>query len=208
MSVMMSQITSLTIVYSNIYSKCRSKKNTKALHHWPLYGEFTGDQWILCTKDQLQGKGFHLMMSSWIYSTQNVTNSALKCTVIGTTSLTSWGQDKMVAIWQMTFQIYFIVWNLFSISNDISSKFIPNGTINNILSSVQVMAWHQPGNKPLSETMMVRSLTHLCITQPQWVYLSMLSILVWHLRHFNDLSAGLFGGNIKTNLYFLSFLIV
>ena len=31
------------------------------------------------------------------------------------------------------------------------------------------MAWRQPGDEPLSESMMVSLLTHICITQPQWV---------------------------------------
>ena len=31
------------------------------------------------------------------------------------------------------------------------------------------MAWRRPANKPLSEPMMVISLTHICITRPQWV---------------------------------------
>ena len=31
------------------------------------------------------------------------------------------------------------------------------------------MAWHWPGNKPLSEPMMVSLLMHICFTQPQWV---------------------------------------
>ena len=31
------------------------------------------------------------------------------------------------------------------------------------------MAWRRPGDKPLSEPMMVRLLTHICVTQPQWV---------------------------------------
>ena len=31
------------------------------------------------------------------------------------------------------------------------------------------MAWRQPGNKPLSEPMMIILLKHICITQPQWV---------------------------------------
>ena len=32
------------------------------------------------------------------------------------------------------------------------------------------MAWRWPGDKPLSELMMVRLPTHICITQAQWVY--------------------------------------
>ena len=31
------------------------------------------------------------------------------------------------------------------------------------------MAWRRPGDKPLSEPMMVSLLTHICITRPQWV---------------------------------------
>ena len=31
------------------------------------------------------------------------------------------------------------------------------------------MAWRRPGDKPLSEPMMVISLTHICVTRPQWV---------------------------------------
>ena len=40
-----------------------------------------------------------------------------------------------------------------SISIKISLKFIPMGLINNIPALVQIMAWHGPGDKPLSEPM-------------------------------------------------------
>ena len=50
----------------------------------------------------------------------------------------------------------------------ISLKFVPNFPINNRPALVQVMAWHRPGDKPLSEPMMVSLLTHICITRPQW----------------------------------------
>ena len=55
------------------------------------------------------------------------------------------------------------------ISINISLKFVPMGPINNIPTLVQVMAWRRPGDKPLSEPMMVRSPTHICVTRPQWV---------------------------------------
>ena len=51
----------------------------------------------------------------------------------------------------------------------ISLTFVPKGPINNIKALVQIMAWRRPGDKPLSEPMMVRLLTHLCVTRPQWV---------------------------------------
>ena len=37
----------------------------------------------------------------------------------------------------------------------ISPKFVPKGLINNIPALVQIMAWRWPGDKPLSEPMMV-----------------------------------------------------
>ena len=45
------------------------------------------------------------------------------------------------------------------ISIKISLKFVPKGLINNIPALVQVMAWRRPGDKPLSEPMMVSLLT-------------------------------------------------
>ena len=55
------------------------------------------------------------------------------------------------------------------ISLKISLKFVPKARINNIPALVQIMAWCRPGNKPLSEPMMVTLSTYICITQPQWV---------------------------------------
>ena len=58
----------------------------------------------------------------------------------------------------------------------ISLKFVPKVRINNIPSLVQIMAWRRPGDKPLSEPMMVSLLTHICVTRPQWVKYSGLPI--------------------------------
>ena len=55
------------------------------------------------------------------------------------------------------------------ISINISLKFILNGSIDNIPALYQTMAWRRSGDKPLSEPMMVSLLTHICVTQPQWV---------------------------------------
>ena len=51
----------------------------------------------------------------------------------------------------------------------ISLKFVPRGSINNIPALVQIMAWRRPGDKPLSEAMMVNLPTHICVSRPQWV---------------------------------------
>ena len=55
------------------------------------------------------------------------------------------------------FKCIFIKENIW-ISIKISLKFVPKGPINKI-----------PGDKPLSEAMFVSLLTHICVTQPQWV---------------------------------------
>ena len=51
----------------------------------------------------------------------------------------------------------------------ITLKFVPKCPINNIPALIQTMAWHRPGDKPLSESMMVSLPMHICITRPQWV---------------------------------------
>ena len=51
------------------------------------------------------------------------------------------------------------------ISIKISLKFVPNGPINKIPALVQIMAWRRPGDKPLSEPMMVSLPTHICVTR-------------------------------------------
>ena len=55
------------------------------------------------------------------------------------------------------------------ISIKISLNFVPKGPINNIPALVQTMTWHWPGDRPLSEPMMVDLLRHICVTMPRWV---------------------------------------
>ena len=52
---------------------------------------------------------------------------------------------------------------------EFSPKFVPKGPINTISALVQIMAWRRPGDKPLSEPMIVSLPTHICVTRPQWV---------------------------------------
>ena len=51
MGTIASQITSLMIVYSTVYSDADQRKHQSSAH-WPLCGEFTGDRWIPRTKGQ------------------------------------------------------------------------------------------------------------------------------------------------------------
>ena len=48
-------------------------------------------------------------------------------------------------------------------------KYVPSSPIDNKQALVQVMASRRSRGKPLSEPMMVRLLTHICVTRPRWV---------------------------------------
>ena len=41
------------------------------------------------------------------------------------------------------------------------------------------MAWRRPGDKPLSDPMMVSLLTHICVTRPQWINNVSCMMKVW-----------------------------
>ena len=90
----------------------------------------------------------------------------------GPMSLPHWGRDKMDAISQTTLSNAFSWLKMLDvrISINISLKYVPRGLINNIPALIQIMAWRRPGDKPLSEPMVVILLTHICVTRPQWVH--------------------------------------
>ena len=66
------------------------------------------------------------------------------------------------------FKCFFLKENVW-MPTKFSLKFVRKGPINNIPALVQIMAWRRPGDKPLSEPMMVSLLTHICVTRSQWV---------------------------------------
>ena len=51
----------------------------------------------------------------------------------------------------------------------ISLKFVPMGPIFIFLALIQIMAWRRPGDKPLSEPIMISLLAHIWVIRPQWV---------------------------------------
>ena len=55
------------------------------------------------------------------------------------------------------------------ISINISLKFVPMCPIDNIPALVKMMAWRRPGDKPITEPMVVSLMTHICVTRHQWV---------------------------------------
>ena len=88
---------------------------------------------------------------------------------LGLKALTHWGRDEIDAILKTTFfKCIFLNENVW-IALKISLEFVPKFQINNIPALVQIMAWRRPGDKPLSEPMMVSLLTHISVTRPQCV---------------------------------------
>ena len=77
--------------------------------------------------------------------------------------LTHWIERKWPSFSRPHFQMHFLVSKLW-IPNKIPMKFVAKGPINNVPALVQIISWHRPGNKPLSEPMMV-----ICVTRPRWV---------------------------------------
>ena len=78
-------------------------------------------------------------------------------------TLTNRGRDKMAAILQTVPSSSFFYMTFL--------KFVAKGPIDNNPALVKIMAWRRPGDKPLSEPMMVIFLTYICITRPQWIEL-------------------------------------
>ena len=65
------------------------------------------------------------------------------------------------------------------ISLTILLKSVSKFRISNIPALFQIMAWRRPGDKPLSEPMMVSLLTHICVTRPQRVKVTHLYPVLW-----------------------------
>ena len=57
-------------LFAQSFIRAQIKENIKAPRHLPLCGKFTGDRWIPRTNGQYRWKYFHLMTSSWNYSSQ------------------------------------------------------------------------------------------------------------------------------------------
>ena len=64
MTTMASQITSLTVVYSTVYSDADQRKHQSSASLAFVWG-IHRDRWMPRTQGQLRGKCFHLMTSSW-----------------------------------------------------------------------------------------------------------------------------------------------
>ena len=80
MTTIASQITSLTSVYSTVYSDADQRKHQSSASLAFVRG-IHRDRWIPRTKGQLRGKCLHLMTSSWI-SDARLQNPAMTSNII------------------------------------------------------------------------------------------------------------------------------
>ena len=63
----------------------------------------------------------------------------------------------------------------------VSLKFVPKGPINIIAAFVQIMAWHGPGDEPLSELMMVKLLSLKFVPKGSVSNIpTLVQIMAWH----------------------------
>ena len=89
--------------------------------------------------------------------------------IIRTTILESYlthrDRDKNAAISQTPLSKALFLNENVKISIGISLKCFPKVRINNITPLVQIMPWRRPGDKPLSDPMMARLPTHICVTR-------------------------------------------
>ena len=84
---------------------------------------------------------------------------------------------------------------------NVSLQFVPKGPINNIPALIQTKACRWPGDKPLSEPMMVSLLTHIWITQPEWV----IPVLLVPGRCGSNFKSGIFKLMLQIEFFVISF---
>ena len=131
-----------------------------------LWGESTSYWWIPLTKGQ-QCKALMcslLLASRAVITTNSSATSVDKISIIDTLR----PKQNVRHFADNIFKCSFLNGNVW-ILIEISLKFVPKDPINNISALVQIMAWRWPDNKPLPESMMVWSPTHICVTRPQRV---------------------------------------
>ena len=77
MTTVASQITSLTVVYSTVYSDADQRKHQSSASLAFVRG-IHRDRWIPRTKGQLRGKCLHLMTSSWFTWEYHLTSAHIR----------------------------------------------------------------------------------------------------------------------------------
>ena len=119
------------------------------------------------------------------------------CTRTIQATLTRWGRGKSRHFADDIFKCIFLNENIW-IPIKISLGLVPQGPINNSPAMVQIMAWQRPGDKPLSEPMMVSLPTHIGVARPQWVKHLYFSVLL--VVHVVTVNGTLFRHHLTSNV--------
>ena len=124
---------------------------------WPCLYVHSGSIWCV----------WYLMLYqliSWSLKSMRLSDKPLAS--IG--NLTHWARDKMAAIFQTIFSSVFSM-KMYEFRLTFHWSMFLGVQLTIFQHWVQVMVWRRPGDKPLSEPMMVILPTHICVTRPQWV---------------------------------------
>ena len=124
--------------------------------------------------------GFHILLKYQLYieSGPSAINLLIRCNSGGAErrharlqTINTLRPRQIASISHTTFPNAFYWMKIYGFK--ISMTFVPN-----IPPLVQITAWLRPGDKPLTEPMMVCLLTHICVIRPQWVkrYIAWLGI--------------------------------
>ena len=144
MGAIASQITSLTIVYSTVYSDADQGKHqssaslalVRGIHRGPVNSPH---KWPVTRK---------IFPFDDVIMINTIVGPNMKW-VLG--QLICWDPDKMAAILQTTFSNAFS-WNCYIVIK-VSPTFARNGEINNGTALISIMTWRRTGDKLLSKIM-------------------------------------------------------
>ena len=180
MSEMASQITNLTIVDSTVYSGADQRKHQSSAslafvrgirrwrvnspHKWPVTRKLFPFDDVIINRGATNLS--NPVVKREIYEWKSLSYEIVTFDSPSLNTLRPRQNGRHFA--DDIFNFIFLNENIW-IPIKISLKFVPNDPINNIPALVQIMAWRRPGDKPLSEPMMVNLQTHICVTRPQWV---------------------------------------
>ena len=138
--------------------------------HFEAWLEFRHPKWIcyslwnllaICCMAYQHTKGKKVLQTWWWWC-------HLISVIHKPISLIHWAQNKMVVIFHTKSFNGFSRMKMDALWFKFSLKFVSRGLVENNSALVQIMTLHRPGDKPLSEPMMVSLLMHKCVTQPQW----------------------------------------
>ena len=173
MGTMASQVTSLTIVYSTVYSGADQRKYQSSASLAFVRGIHRGPVNSPC-KWPVTRKMFPL------------DDVNMRCVNITNRNETQWRVNTLKQRQDGRYfaddvlKCIFLNENVL-ISIKISLKLVPKGPINNIPALVQIMAWGGPGDKPLSEPMLVfvpsLGLNAQCVNCVQKLWILFLTII-------------------------------